>query len=310
MTARIALVALLVAAMGGAAGTSVAAISPRVWTQSDGLPACNPEAEALWVAPVADSEQWSPGGAPPEVSLRTLASGVLEELPPAPALLSLTRVHVPPDGGGIPIRRDQIPRLFVVESGTVTVFWEGNESRLGPGESALIPPETRFSLENVSAAPAQLLRLSIDQPDAPEVPVLEFDEVTAAPLAPDLRPVPTLLFRAAIANLPRPPARFFIACASWSAPPDGAALLRHSGPVGLRMAAGRLHVDDGAMPRTLPATSCTLFDPRRSYQVEAGDEPPTAYLFGAIAEGDPLWLPGAATAGSVPQQLQPDCGLP
>jgi quercetin dioxygenase-like cupin family protein len=238
-------------------------------------------------------------GMPVGVSFTPLAGGIVEDLPVLPAKLTLSRQDFEP-GAEVPPTTATGPIFFIIERGTLTIFRSGVAERYVPGSSVLVQLGQRYSLVNEAGASATLLRLAVDKLSALDAPVMRIEQVTQVPGSSALRPVSSRLFQATIDRLPRATKLLFLGCASWVAPPNEVVVHRHPGAVALRMVAGSLQIDDGLV---MGSGGCRLFEGFVPYQIRPGNDRPTAFLFGVIAENQQLWLvddaslPSATSSG-------------
>lgn len=246
-------------------------------------------------------------GLPAGLALTTLASQLADELPTEPARLQLTRLSFEPGAGTAATRQAAGPILFYVVEGSVTIYLGGDPSTLAPGSSALVPLDDLYALVNAGEQPATLLRLAIaprDEPDVPVAIVITPPPLLQTPVAGP--PTGTLLFRAEITSFPATPLRLFLACLDWTAPGIDSGEFRHPGPVGLRMLSGSVTVD---ATREIPETGCTLLEANPTHRLQGGDPAPLVLVFGAIPDGQDLWLPpdaSASASSSTPPELS--CG--
>jgi quercetin dioxygenase-like cupin family protein len=227
-------------------------------------------------------------GMPVGVSFTPLAGGIVEELPVLPAKLTLSRQDFEP-GAEVPPTTATGPIFFIIERGTLTIFRSGVDERYGPGSSVLVQLGQRYSLVNEAGASATLLRLAVDKLSALDAPVMRIEQVAQVQGSSALRPVSSRLFQATIDRLPRATTLLFLGCASWVAPPNEVVVHRHPGAVALRMVAGSLQIDDGLV---MGSGGCRLFEGFVPYQIRPGNDLPTAFLFGVIADTHQLWLAG------------------
>jgi quercetin dioxygenase-like cupin family protein len=254
----------------------------------------HPDGSLACLLPAADASEYTTptpnqrltAGIPDGVSLTPLAAGMVAELPLLPAKLTLARQDFQP-GAEVPPTTATGPILFIIERGTLTIFLSGNDEHYGPGSSALVQVGQRYSLVNEGGISATLLRLAVDKLSALDAPVMRIEPVTQVPGSSALRPVSSRLFQATIDRLPRLSALLFVGCVSWVAPPNEVVVHRHPGAVALRMVSGSLQIDDGLM---MGSGGCRLFDGFVPYQIRPGNDLPTAFLFGVIAENQQLWL--------------------
>ncbi|MGH2614251.1 MAG: cupin domain-containing protein [Thermomicrobiales bacterium] len=253
------------------------------------------ETPACLVSSVDTTESATPipdqrlaGGIPAGVSFTPLAGGTVDELPLLPAKLTLSRQTFEP-GAEVPTTTATGPILFIVERGTLTIFLSGEGARYDPGAFALVRLGQRYSLVNEAGAAATVLRLAVDKLSALDAPVMRIEQLTPVPGTSAVRPTSSRLFQATIERLPRGTALLFVGCASWAAMTDDGVVHRHPGAVAMRMISGSLRIDDGL---ALGANGCRLFERLVPYRIQPGDDPPTAFLFGVIAENQHLWLTG------------------
>jgi hypothetical protein len=243
-------------------------------------------------------------GAPAGLTLEPLASYSLEDarVPSFPARMTLARQQFPAQTWS-GVWRALGPVLLVVEEGAVTLSQEGQLQRLAAGDSALVQRDQFFGIINYAAAPAKLLRLAIallSSPDLPvSVPPAQIVTIIRVPepLPTASPPARTWLFQTVVPWRPVDPLRLFVARAAWDEAPTEPSLLRHPGWVGLVVVEGSLRVDDAV---TLPSGGCRLAPPRAPYRASAGDDAPTALIFGLIPEDQALWLPSEDASSASP----------
>jgi hypothetical protein len=251
-----------------------------------------------------EPDHWLMNGAPTELALAPLASFRLEEesVPLFPARLTLARQHYAAQTWS-GVWRALGPVLFIVEEGSVTLSHEGVLTRLAPGDSVLVQRDQFVGVINDADIPATLLRLAVAPPSSPDlaVGVAPAQIVTIIrvpePLPTRVPPTRTWLFQSVVPWRPIGPVRLFVARAAWDPDQGGPSPLRHPGWVGLVLLEGSLRVDETA---TLRAGGCRLTPPRVAYRAAAGDDPPTALLFGFIPDGQDLWLPGDGAPNASP----------
>jgi hypothetical protein len=245
-------------------------------------------------------------GQPGGISLSPLADGEIDQLPPPPARLFLSRISLGP-GTTVATQAAAGPILYYVEAGTVSIIIAGDPVTYGPSQAALVPMDELYALVNPSGTdPVSLLRLAVTPTSVVSVPVADFlvpppvdvSSISTAPNAPPSQSTSALLFRADLNVLPPQPFRLLLACAAWTAPPDPASSVSFSGPVGIRIVSGTLLLGED---RKIGETGCTLFEPGQALSVGPGDQPPSGVLFGLLPAGVDLWqaAPSESPTGSV-----------